>query len=467
MKLSQLMRAAGLDGAQEAEITALTCRADQVEPGTLFAALEGARADGRRFIPQAVERGAAAILCRGDCAAPVPVLTVEEPRTVLGRMAAKFYGDPARSMTMIAVTGTKGKTTTACMLREILLAAGHRTGMIGTLGAFSGRERIADTENTTPEPITLHRLLRHMADAGCTHVVLEVSSQAMKLHRLEGICFETGIFLNLSPDHIGPGEHESFEAYRQCKAELFCQCRQVVANGVDPSWPALAANIPAGTPVCTFGEACCHPGPGMTTVLELPDRAPYQIPLPGRYNGQNALAALRSAELLAVPEEAIRRGLAATRVPGRCMVYPTGRDYAVVIDYAHNGASFCALFSTLREQGAGRILAVFGAGGDRPPMRRRELALAAEAGADYAVLTEDNPRSESAEDICAQIAGELRTLPHEIRTDRREAIRHALDLARPGDVVALLGKGHETYIEACGVRRPFSEWAVLEEYFRT
>lgn len=467
MKLSQLMQAAGLDCPCDTEITALTCRSDRVERGTLFAALEGARADGRAFIPQAVERGAAAILCRGDCAAPVPVLAVEEPRKVLGRMAAEFYGRPAQSMTMIAVTGTKGKTTTTHMLREILLAAGHRTGLIGTLGAFSGRERIAEAENTTPEPVTLHRLLRQMVQDGCTHVVLEASSQAMKLHRLEGICFEAGVFLNLSPDHIGPGEHESFEEYRQCKAQLFRQCRRVVANGADPSWSVLASHIPEGTPVCTFGEARCHPGPGLTTVLELPDRAPYRVPLPGAYSGQDALAALRTAELLAVPEEAIRRGLAGTRVPGRCMVYPAQAPYEVVIDYAHNGASFRALFSALRGQGVKRILAVFGAGGDRPPMRRQELARAAEEGADYAVITEDNPRSESAEDICFQIALELRELPHVVIPDRREAIRYALDLAEPGDVVALLGKGHEEYIEAGGVRRPFSEWRVLEEYFGT
>lgn len=465
MELSRLLQAAGLDCPQEAEITAITCDSRCVKEGTLFAALEGARTDGRMYIPAAVERGAAAILCRGEAAAEVPVISTEEPRKVLGRMAAEFYGRPAEGMTMIAVTGTKGKTTTTHMLREILLAAGHKTGLIGTLGAFSGRKKLTGTENTTPEPVTLHRILRQMAEDGCTHVVMEASSQAMKLWRLEGLTFDVGVFLNLSPDHIGPGEHESFWEYRHCKARLFQQCRHVVGNGADPAWPFMAAHIPDGVPAYTFGKEICRPGPGLTTVLELPGREPYEISLPGVFNGQNAMAALVTAELLGVPDDAIRQGLANTRVPGRCMVYPAKAPYGVVIDYAHNGASFRALFSALREQNPGKIIAVFGAGGDRPPMRRRELARAAAEGADYAVITEDNPRSEPVEDICFQIALELQGLPHVVIPNRREAIRFALDLAEEGDIVALLGKGHEEYIETNGVRRHFSEWEVLEEYF--
>ena len=465
MKLSQLLHAAGLECLQDREITGITCDSRRVEKGSLFAALEGARADGREYIPAAVERGAAAILCRGSADAEVPVISMENPRRALGRMAAEFYGRPAERMTMIAVTGTKGKTTTTHMVREILMQAGLKTGLIGTLGAFSGREQIASAANTTPEPTELHRILRQMAEDGCTHVVMEASSQAMKLWRLEGITFDVGVFLNLSPDHIGPGEHEDFREYRRCKARLLRQCRRVVGNGADPAWPFMAAQIPEGIPIHTFGKAACRPGPGLTAMLELPGRKPYEISLPGAFNGQNAMAALATAELLGVSDSAIRKGLAGTRVPGRCMVYPAKAPYGVMIDYAHNGASFRALFSALREQKPNRIIAVFGAGGDRPPMRRQELARAAAEGADYAVITEDNPRSEPVEDICFQIALEMRGLPHVVIPDRREAIRYALEIAQPGDLVALLGKGHEEYIEANGVRRHFSEWEVLEEYF--
>ena len=465
MKLSQLLSAAGLECTQEREITGLTCDSRQVEEGMLFAALEGAGADGRDFIPQAVAKGAAAVLCRGERTAGVPIIAVPEPRAVLAQMSAEFYGRPADRLTLIGVTGTKGKTTTTHMLRDILTAAGYKPGLIGTLGAFVGREKLAATANTTPEPIELHRILRQMAEAGCTHAVMEVSSQAMKQHRLAGIAVDVGVFLNLSPDHIGPGEHESFEEYRSCKGELFRQCRRGVGNGGDPAWDFMAECLPPEAEKVTFGGELCRSGPGLITVLEVPGRAPYRISMPGVFNGQNAMAALTAASLLGVGEDAIRRGLAHTGVPGRFEVYPAVAPFDVVIDYAHNGAGFRAIFSALREGCSGRILAVFGAGGDRPPMRRWELARAAAEGADFAVLTEDNPRSESAEEICARISAAMPDLPHVIIPDRRAAIRHALAMAKAGDVVALLGKGHEEYIETNGVRRRFSEREVLEEYF--
>jgi len=328
--------------------------------------------------------------------------------------------------------------------------------MIGTLGAFVNREPLSATANTTPEPITLHRLLRHMAGAGCTHVVMEASSQAAAQHRLEGLRFDVGIFLNLSPDHIGPGEHRDFEEYLACKREILGQCAVVAGNTEDPAWPALSVGLAGRT--YPFHAAEVRPGPGLTTMV-----GDLTIPLPGTFNGENARAAITAARLLGLPEAAVRQGLEQVQVPGRCGVRRTPDGVEVVIDYAHNGASFSALLAALRRQGEGRILAVFGAGGDRPPMRRRDLARAAAEGADYAVITEDNPRGEENAAICAQISAAMPDLPHEIVPDRRQAIFRALDLARPGDVVALLGKGHEQYIEEKGVRRHFSEWEVLEE----
>lgn len=465
MKLSRLLSAAGLVCPEEREITGLACDSNQVGPGALFVALEGARTDGRAYIPQAAERGAAAVVCREGGEAPIPVIHAPDPRYALAHMAAEFYGRPADRMSLIAVTGTKGKTTTAHMVREILTAAGHRTGMIGTLGAFAGEKPIAPAVNTTPEPITLHRLLRQMEEAGCTHVVLEASSQAMKLERLAGMVFDGAVFLNLSPDHIGPGEHRDFEEYRACKAALFRQCKLAAGNAADPAWPYMAAEAPAGAAVRTFGACACRPGTGLSTKLILPGEPDYVIPMPGAFNGQNALAAVTLCRALEVEDGAIRAGLGRVRVPGRCMVYPAPAPYGVVIDYAHNGASFAALFAALKERPHRKLIAVFGAGGDRPPMRRHDLARAAAEGADLAVITEDNPRSEPREDICAQIAGAMPDLPHVIIPDRRAAIRYALDMAEPGDIVALLGKGHEEYIERDGVRRHFSEWEVLEEYF--
>ena len=476
MKLSQLLVPLGLacPGA-DPDITGLACHTGQVRPGTLFAALPGARTDGARFLDLAVEKGAAAVLTAGAVAAGVPTVAVPDPRRALALMAGEFYGRPGRALTLIAVTGTKGKTTTAHMLRAILAAAGHPTGMVGTLGAFAGEEKLADADNTTPEPITLHALLRQMVDRGCTHVVMEVSSQAMKLERAAGLEFAAGVFLNLSPDHIGPGEHADMKEYRACKAALFAQCALAVGNADDPAWPQMAAALPPGAPARTFGlspeaqtralSIAPDPAAPLATLLYIEGTPqPYRVPMPGRFNGENALAAIALARALGVEDAALRAGLARVSVPGRAQVVPLPGDVGVVIDYAHNGESFRSLLAALRPHAAGRIILVFGAGGDRPPMRRRDMGRAAAEGADFAVLTEDNPRGERVEDICAQIAQQLRgKIPFRIIPQRKRAIAWALAQARPGDLVALLGKGHEGYIETAGVRRPWSELGAVEE----
>lgn len=475
MKLSKLLSVLGVQCPQEAEITALTCDSREVVPGALFAALPGCRSDGRAYIPEALYRGASAVVCAPPLPAGVPGAAVDDPRAALALLAAEFYGRPADSLALIAVTGTKGKTTTAHMARDILSAAGYKTGMIGTLGAYIGREKLCDTANTTPEPIALHRILRQMADAGCAYVVLEASSQAMKLRRLHGLNFAAGVFLNLSPDHIGPGEHAGFDEYRDCKAALFRQCRRAVGNGDDPAWPAMAAQLPPSAPAVTFGF---RPGADIRALAVEPDPerslsvrltvagAPrYHIPLPGDFNGADALAAVALARALGLNDGAVRAGLAHVTVPGRAQRLRVPAPFEVVIDYAHNGASFDAVLSALRAHHPRCVIAVFGAGGDRPRLRRTDMAHAAARRADYVVVTTDNPRSERPEDICAEISAALAQFPHEVVLDRRAAILRALELAGPGDVVALLGKGHEEYIEERGVRRPFSERAVVAEYF--
>ena len=475
MKLSQLLSALGGSCAQDPEIRQLTCDSREAAPGALFAALPGHRADGRAHIPEALYRGAAAVVCAPPLPQGVPGAAVDNPRAALALLAAQFYGRPGDDLSLIAVTGTKGKTTTAHMIRDILSAAGYKTGMIGTLGAYIGREKLSDSPNTTPEPIALHRTLRQMADAGCAYVVLEASSQAMKLQRLHGLTFDAGVFLDLSPDHIGPGEHADLEEYRACKAALFRQCRRAVGNMDDPAWPTMAAQLPKGAPASTFGfhpaadvrALAIEPDPDRPLALRLTAAgAPrYHIPLPGRFNGLDALAAVALSRTLGLNDGAVRAGLAHVRVPGRAQRVPIPAPFEVIVDYAHNGASFDALLSALAEHHPRRILAVFGAGGDRPKLRRADMARAAARWADYAVVTTDNPRSERPEDICGQISAALGDFPHEVIPDRRAAIFRALELARPGDVVALLGKGHEEHIEEQGVRRPWSEVEAVQAYF--
>ena len=480
MKLSHLLAAIGHSCDQDVDISALTCDSRTVTPGALFVAICGAHTDGTQYIQQAVAQGAAAIVSPVALTCAVPLFVVEDPRSALAHLAAAFYGHPAKSLTLIGITGTKGKTTTAHMVRDILLSAGYSTGMIGTMGAYVGREKWADCPNTTPEPLLLHRLLHDMVEQGCTHVVMEVSSQAMKHHRLAGLTFAGGVFLNLSPDHIGPGEHADYAEYAACKAGFFAQCALGVGNGEDMAWPQMAAQLPPEAPITTFGFAPNCDVQGVTVApQEHPDAlgtrftiagwdAPVDIPLPGRHHVQDALAAAALCGQLGLTQAVIRQGLAQATVPGRAQVYPNDRGVRVIVDYAHNAASFRAILSCLHCYPHGKIFVVFGAGGNRPPMRRLDMAQVAAELADYAIVTTDNPRWEPVEDICRPITQALgRQIPWQVIYDRKEAIFRALDLAQSGDMVALLGKGHETYIETCGVREHFSEWEVLEEYFHS
>ncbi len=483
MKLKDLLSGVSfriLSGDGEREITGVCCDSRLAGEGSLFVALPGARADGHAFIPAVVAQGAAAVVAQRPVEVPdhVALILVEDGRAALAHISANFYGRPADRLTLIGITGTKGKTTTAYILRSILTAAGHKVGMIGTVGTFIGEEQICDARNTTPESVELHRRFAQMEAAGCTHVVMEVSSQAMKLRRVEGIRFHTGLFLNLSPDHIGEAEHADFDEYRACKAALFAQCRRAVGNGDDENWPVMKAQLRPGTPCYTFGFGAgadirgskVRPlreggllGSRFTVEGE---EAPYRFSLPGAFNVADALAAIAVSRVLGIPDAAIRAGLEHTAVRGRTEVYPHKGDYTVLIDYAHNDVSFESVLTTLKEYPHNRILVVFGAGGDRPRMRRTDMAREAAKYADFAVITMDNPRTERVEDICADITAGLEgRIPSVEIYDRREAIRCALDMAQSGDIVALLGKGHEEYIEINGVRTHFSERDVLDEYF--
>jgi UDP-N-acetylmuramoyl-L-alanyl-D-glutamate--2,6-diaminopimelate ligase len=483
MKLSQLLSELSytlLSGSLETDITALCCDSRLAGSGSLFVALPGARADGHDYVSAVCKAGAAAVVVERPVPAPegVAVIQVDNTRTALAELAAAFYGRPADKLTIIGITGTKGKTTTAYILRSILTAAGYKTGMIGTVGTFIGEEMLCDARNTTPESLELHQRFAQMLDAGCTHVVMEVSSQAMKLHRVHGIEFDTALFLNLSPDHIGAAEHADFDEYRACKAALFAQCRKAVGNFDDENWHIMRSKTRPVCAITTFGfqdGADVRGGDikpirgdgllGSQFTVE-GEEEPYRFSLPGAFNVSDALAAIAVSHALGIPGHAIRKGLASTTVRGRTEVYPHPGDYTVLIDYAHNDVSFESILTTLKAYDHNRIIVVFGAGGDRPKMRRADMAREAAKYADFAIITMDNPRTERVEDICADITAALDgKIPSIEIYDRREAIFYALDMAQPGDIIALLGKGHEEYFEINGVRSHFSEREVLDEYF--
>ena len=481
MKLEQLLGKLDYEldsGSLDTEISGLVYDSRAVAPGSLFVCLTGFHTDGHDYIPAAVQAGAAALVVERPIQAPegVAVIRVKDSRYTLALLSAAWFGHPAEQMTVIGLTGTKGKTTTAHMLKAILEAAGHKVGMIGTIGAVIAGEKVK-TRNTTPESYELHALFAKMVQAGCRYVVMEASSQGFKLHRTAGILFDVGVFLNLSPDHIGAGEHESFEEYLQCKSMMFRQCRRGLVNVDDGHWQEVTAG--ATCPLTTFSmehEADYRAGGveevrtagflGSRFAVSGELEGEFLLNMPGRFNVDNALAAAAAADMVGIPVQAIAQGLRNVSVKGRTQVLPTPGHYTLLIDYAHNAVSMENLLSMLRAYRPHRLICLFGGGGNRARMRRYDMGEISAKYADLTVLTMDNPRDEEVEAInedikvgLARHQGKYMSIP-----DRGDAIRWVMDNAQDGDIIALIGKGHEEYQEIHGVKYPFSEEQVVRDH---
>ena len=391
-------------------------------------------------------------------------------------LSARLYDEPARAMTLVGVTGTKGKTTTAHLLAAILQADGRRVGLLGTNGASWPGHR-HDLNHTTPESCDLQQLLRRMVDDGCDACVMEVSSLGMRADRVAGIEFDIGVFTNLSPDHIGPGEHADFAEYLAWKRALFAQCRAGVFNMDDPWVGKIRQGVPCRA--VTYGLqqpadvragadlALTRTGGRLGAAFTV-DGVRYTVGMPGVFSVYNALAALTAARLLGAGQDAIRRGLAGAVVRGRVEPVPVDAPFTVLIDYAHNEAAAESLLRTLRAYRPARLVVVFGCGGERSRLRRFGMGSVCARLADFCVITEDNSRSEPLETILADIRAGLRlgnpATPFAEIPDRRQAIYYALDHAGPGDIVAIIGKGHEATLERGGLTLPFPEREIIEEY---
>lgn len=473
-------------GDAAAEVSAVCCDSRAVTPGCAFVCLAGQHTDGKRYAAAAAAAGAGALCFEGalPCPPAGPVLVRLEPgtaRRTLALLAARLNDFPARRMTMIGITGTKGKTTVTCLLAAILTQAGRRVGVMGTNGVqWPGQRHAAG--RTTPESPDLQRYLRAMAEDGCDACVLEVSSLGLKLDRVAGIDFDVGVFTNLSPDHIGPGEHASCAEYRAWKSVLFRRCRVGVVNADDRETPAILDQHSCR--VVRYGmtrPADWQALPGFTLrrtpkafttgfALRTPTgrTVDLTVPLPGAFSVSDALAAAAAAGVLGVPLDAIREGLANARVRGRCEVVPCSEDFTVVLDYAHNAAAAQSVLTALRAYRPTRLVAVFGCGGGRSRLRRTGMGEACARLADACIVTEDNSRGEALADIFADIrAGMARAgdaVPCVEIPNRRDALHYALDHARPGDCLAVLGKGHETTLDRGGLPLPFDDRAVLLAY---
>ena len=477
MKLKELLQGLNVLEATadlETDISHVSYDSRQTRPGDLFVAMHGFAVDGHDFIGKAMEAGAAAVLCEKAPREDIPYVRVADSRRALAVVGANFYGHPADAMTMVAVTGTNGKTTTTYLLKAILeQALGAKVGLIGTNQNMIGQE-VLPTERTTPESFELQGLLAQMRSGGCTHVVMEASSHALFLDRVYGIHYAVGIFTNLTQDHLD--FHKTMEAYCDAKAILFRSCDTGVVNADDPWTGRLMEH--ASCKVLTYSEKADSDLRAENislgadhiafTAVTAGQRVPIRVNIPGGFMVYNTLDVLGAALALGIPLEKSAEILASVpHVKGRVEVVPTpGKDYTILIDYAHSPDGMENVLSSVKGFAKGRTVALFGCGGDRDKTKRPKMGKAAADLADFAIVTTDNPRTEVPADIIADIlpgfAGS--DTPYVVVEDRVEAIHWAMDHAQPGDVIVLCGKGHETYQEVNHVKHHMDEREIVADH---
>ncbi len=457
------------------QVSGLCYDSRKAREGDLFFALKGARSDGGDFARDAVARGAVAVISESplpEC--PAPVIAVSDARAAMARAAAVFFGHPSRALKVVAVTGTNGKTTTAFLARHILDRELRRTGLIGTVKyAIADRER--EAARTTPESVDLQALLAEMRDAGCRAAVMEASSHALEQKRCADVDFDAAVFTNLTQDHLD--YHKTMEAYFEAKCLLFqglagqtSKKGRAIINGDDRFGRLLADRlVKSPVPVTTFGLGAQadfratdvrFDAQGSTFHLEARGRTYLvRLPLIGAFNILNALAALAACAAVGIEVRAAVKALAeAPQVPGRLERVPARRHFQVFVDYAHTDDALRNVLTALRGLSPARLLVVVGCGGDRDHAKRPLMAAAATRLADFSILTSDNPRSEDPLQILADMtAGVHRGAAYEILPDRAAAIRRAVNLAGPGDIVLIAGKGHENYQEGASGRAPFDD----------
>ena len=480
MKLTKLLERLTyevLQGNDDIEITELTNDSRKVVEGSVFVCISGAVVDGHNFVADVAAKGATAVIVEKEVEAPehITVIKVEDTRYALALTSAAYFRYPADELKVIGITGTKGKTTTTYMVKEILEGVGHKVGLIGTIEAIIGDEVIPEA-NTTPESFTIHKYFRKMVEAGCDCVVMEVSSQGLMLHRTAGIPFEIGIFTNLGEDHIGPNEHKDFDDYKRCKGLLFKQCKIGIANVDDEHFADVFKEATCKVETFGFSEKAdlrandtklvSRPGYlGIDYRVSGLMNFDVEIDIPGKFSVYNSLTAIAVCRHFDVPVEKIVAALGKAKVKGRIEMIKVSDDFTLMIDYAHNAMSLESLLSTLKEYNPKRLVCLFGCGGNRAKSRRYEMGEVSGRMADLTIITSDNPRFEDPQEIIndikigmAKTDGKYIVIP-----DRREAIYSAIHNAEEGDMVAIIGKGHEDYQEIEGVRHHFKDREVVEE----
>ena len=469
-------------GSLDRMVSGVVYDSRKVTQGCLFICIPGANVDGHDFALQVVEDGACVLVVEKDVTydtnKDVTVIKVENARYAMAFISAAWFGNPAKEMKIIGITGTKGKTTTTYLVKSILENAGYKVGLIGTIEVIIGDKRI-HAVNTTPESYLLQEYFRQMADAGCDAVVMEVSSQGLKLHRSQGFVFDYGIFTNIEPDHIGPNEHEDFEEYLMCKGLLFKQCRVGIVNKDAARYEDVIAGhtceietygFDAGADLCASNVQLIKKPGELGVLFDVKGLMDFQVEVttPGRFSVYNALTAIAICRHFGVEVKAIQKACLEAKVKGRIEMVKVSDEFTLMIDYAHNAMSLESLLGTLKEYEPNRLVCLFGCGGNRSKLRRYEMGEVSGKLADLTIITSDNPRFEEPQDIIEDIKigiGKTNGRYVEI-CDRKEAIAYAIDHGEPGDIIVLAGKGHEDYQEIKGVKYPMDERDLIRDILK-
>ena len=464
----------------DGEIADIIYDSRKAKENTIFVCLTGAYSDGHDYAESAFDKGARVFLSERKLALPddAVVIKTKNTRAALAVISGNFFSHPDKELAVIGVTGTKGKTTVTHMMRTCLDKCGIKSGVIGTVGAYY-EDKFIPTVNTTPESYETQKLLRIMADAGCKAVCMEVSSLGLKTHRVDGIHFDTAVFTNLSPDHIGGAEHESFEEYAFWKKQLFNRCDFAVINKDDLFSEELKEIIKCPCESFSLNDTADITATDIKNLREegffgtgflckyKNEEFRLKTALPGFFSVYNALSAAAVCLHLGVSAEKLASALPFAKVKGRSECVDIPADFDVIIDYAHNGTSFNSIFDTVSAYEHERIITVFGSVGDRAQLRRKEMGLISGKRSDLSVITDDDPGYEDSNAIAEEIAGYVRESGGEyvIITDRKEAVFYALKEAKKGDIVLLLGKGHETVQKVKGEKIHYSDHESVKEFF--
>lgn len=469
-------------GEMTLDVKGIACDSRKVKPGFVFVAIRGFEADGHDFVGDAIANGAIALVL--DMGADlkkvkitnkdITVIIAEDTRKALALMSCNFYGNPSSKFKLIGVTGTKGKTTTTYMIKAILEKEGHKVGLIGTIANYIGEDCLGESSRTTPESLELQQLFYKMAKEKVEYVVMEVSSQSLKLNRVLGTYFDYAIFTNLYEDHISSKEHPNMQDYFESKLKLFLMAKKGYVNADDFKCNKIknaATNCDIKTYSIDNNSDMIAKDITITNVsvdfkTKLDGRNErIKVNIPGRYSVYNALAAISITKDLGVKTESIKEALESIIVPGRNELVPNKKELAIMIDYAHTAESLENILKATKAYTQGRVICVFGCGGDRDKTKRPRMGEVAGRVADYTIITTDNPRTEKPEDIIAQIEeGTSKTKgKYEVIVDRKQAIKKAIEMMNTKDILILAGKGHETYQEINGVKNPFDEREIIKE----